>query len=114
MRFDQGSVDRRSIIDLIAASEFQGAQAATKAKEPGIRFGGFENGVAARFASLRSSDQCSGTARPPTGIGCRLSEDRNFVVGWGKPSPDGSSWRRRLWRRCSSEAATAERSLGST
>lgn len=47
MSGDQGSVDQRSIPDLIAAAKFQGAQAATKSKGLGIRFARFENGGAA-------------------------------------------------------------------
>jgi hypothetical protein len=44
MSGDQGSIDQRSIPDLIAAAKFQGAQAAAKSKGFGIRFARVENG----------------------------------------------------------------------
>lgn len=47
MSGDQGSVDQRSIPDLIAAARFQGAQAGIRAKGFGLRFARVENGGAA-------------------------------------------------------------------
>lgn len=47
MSGDQGSIDQRSIPDLIALAKFQGAQAAVRTKTFGIRFGRVENGGAA-------------------------------------------------------------------